>query len=60
MKQKFYEMFNVGKVKYLVNYFNGNNFHNDGSPFFDIATFSNKKKKNKYINNLKREGYTEK
>ena len=53
-------MFNVGKVKYLVNYFNGNNFHNDGSPFFDIATFSNKKKKNKYINNLKREGYTEK
>lgn len=34
--------FNVGKVKYLVNYHDGEKKHKDGSPFFDVKTFKNK------------------
>ena len=46
-------MYNVGKVKYLVNYHTGKKYK-DGSKFFDIATFKNKKKMNDFINNLLR------
>ena len=35
---------NVGKVKYLVSYCDGTKFHKDGSKFWDIAIFKNKKK----------------
>ena len=43
---------NVGKVKYLVSYHDGTKFHKDGSEFFDIATFRNKKKKDAFITQL--------
>ena len=45
---------NVGKVKYLVSYYNGKK-HPDGSKFFDIACFSNKKKRDKFVKKLKKE-----
>ena len=48
---------NVGKAKYLLSYHNGKATHKDGSPFFDIAIFSNKVKLNEYISNLIAEGY---
>ena len=57
--KRFYIMFNVGKVKYLVNYHNGHSKHNDGSDFFDIATFKNKLKMNKFVNGLIQNGYIE-
>jgi len=41
-------MYNVGEVKYLLNYYTGKK-HKDGSKFFDIATFKNKKKMNEFI-----------
>ncbi|RZD19752.1 hypothetical protein [Pseudoalteromonas sp. MEBiC 03485] len=59
MKQ-FNTMMNVGKVKYVVNYHDGVKTHEDGSPFFDIVTFSNKKKRNTFIRELTNQGYTEK
>lgn len=37
-------MFNVCKCKYLVNYHDGIKHYNDGSNFYDMAIFSNKKK----------------
>ena len=52
-------MYSVGKAKYLVSYHDGIKTHKDKSPFFDIATFSNKKKMILFINNLKKSGYEE-
>jgi len=45
-------MYNVGKAKYLLNYYTGKT-HKDGSKFFDIAIFKNKEKLNEFIDNLK-------
>jgi hypothetical protein len=39
---------NVGKAKYVVTYFTGKR-HNDGSEFYDIAIFRNKRKKDNFI-----------
>ena len=50
---------NVGRAKYVVNYHDGNKSHGDGSPFFDIAIFSNKKSRDKFVNELLSQGYVE-
>lgn len=47
-----HEMQNVGRAKYVVNYFTGKT-HSDGSKFYDIAIFKNKAKKNAFIKALK-------
>lgn len=52
-------MFNVGKSKYVVNFHDGIKKHKDGSPFFDIACFNNKRKRNTFISSLKKDGYVE-
>lgn len=57
MNKTFNEMQNIGKAKYVVNYHNSIKTHNDGSPFFDIAIFSNKRKKNQFIKELMQQGY---
>ncbi len=49
--------FNVGKCKYLVSYHNGVSLHKDGSDFFDIATFTNKKLFTAFVKSLEGEGY---
>ena len=57
--KKFNVMHNIGKVKYLVNFHDGVKTHNDGSRFFDIATFKNKKKMGAFTDELKNSGYIE-
>lgn len=57
--KRFNIKFNVGKVKYLVSYHDGVKKHDDGSDFFDIKSFSNKKFMNGFINQLIKEGYVE-
>ena len=52
-------MSNIGRAKYVVNYHDGIKKHNDGSDFFDMAIFKNKKKLNAFINDLYRDGYIE-
>ena len=52
-------MYNIGRVKYLVNYYNGVDTHQDGSEFYNIATFKNKVKLNKFIKDLLKSGYKE-
>jgi hypothetical protein len=52
-------MHRIGMAKYVVNYHDGVQTHKDGSPFFGIEIFSNKKKLNKFITQLKKEGYVE-
>lgn len=51
---------NIGKVKYLVNHHDGVKEHKDGSPFFDINTFTNKINFNKFVKKLLKENYQEK
>ena len=43
---------NIGKVKYLVSYYDGIKKHKDGSDFWDCACFKSKVKMNKFILNL--------
>ena len=42
MKQ-FNVAYNIGKAKYIINSHDGEKKHTDGSEFFDIHLFSNKK-----------------
>jgi hypothetical protein len=41
--------YNIGHAKYVVNYSDGTKKHKDGSEFFDIAIFKNKKKMAAFI-----------
>ena len=50
-------MYNVGKVKYLVNFHDGVKKYDDGSAFYDIRSFKNKRDLNEFISKLKQEGY---
>ena len=57
--KNYYVMYNVGKVKYLVNYHDGEKTHKDGSPFYDIATFKNIPSMEAFIKELTEKGYKE-
>jgi len=57
--KRFNTMSNIGHAKYVVNYHDGIKKHNDGSDFFDIAIFKNKKKFNAFIGDLCNTGYVE-
>lgn len=48
---------NIGKAKYTVSKNDGIAAHNDGSLFWDIAIFKNKKNLNDYIKKIQLEGY---
>ena len=56
MKQ-FYTRLNVGRAKYTINLHDGIKTHKDGSMFFDIDIFSNKKLFEKKQNELIKQGY---
>lgn len=53
----FYEMQNVGTVRYLVNYCTGERLNKDGSLAVDIELFSNKRVKEKFVKSLIADGY---
>lgn len=59
MSKAFNEQHNIGRAKYVVNHHDGVKQHRDGSRFFDIAIFSNKRKKNRFVGALRRQGYRE-
>lgn len=56
--KSYYIQHNVGRAKYLVSYCTGEKKHPDGSPFWDINIFTNKKYMNQFINQLQNQGYT--
>lgn len=58
-KKIYYTTDNIGKVKYTISYHDGVDTHKDGSPFFGIMTFSNKKKYEQAIKDLESDGYTQ-
>jgi hypothetical protein len=45
---KITEQQNVGHAKYVVNYYTGKK-HQDGSDFYDIRIFTNKREKDKFV-----------
>lgn len=57
--KNYYIMYNVGKVKYLVNFHDGQKTHPDGSRFYDVKTFRSKRKMESYIRELIADGYIE-
>jgi hypothetical protein len=58
-KKVYYIMYGVGKSRYAVNFHDGIKKHDDGSDFYDIAIFKNKKKMEEFIKELKKKGYKE-
>jgi hypothetical protein len=44
--------YNVGKAKYIISYYTGKK-HKDGSKFFDIKIFKNKKDFNDFLKEMK-------
>jgi hypothetical protein len=56
----FYRQDNIGTAKYTVSYHDGVKKHRDGSPFYDIAIFRNKKKMQDFIKKLISDGYKNK
>lgn len=55
--KRYYTQDNIGKAKYVVNYHDGAKTHKDGSDFFDIVIFKNKKKRDGFIALLVYAGY---
>lgn len=51
--------FNIGRSKYVVNFHDGVKTHKDGSPFYDIAIYSNKRKMEAFVRRLQKLGYVE-
>ena len=59
MNKNYYWQQNVGRAKYLLNFHDGVSTHKDGSEFYDLRIFSNKKKMEKFIKELVGNGYEE-
>jgi len=57
MEKQFNLMYNVGRAKYVINYHDGIDTHSDGSPFFGIRLFSNKRLFEKAQKDLIKQGY---
>jgi hypothetical protein len=58
-KKTFFQQDNIGLAKYTISFHDGIQVHRDGSPFFAIAIFKNKKKLKQFCDNLILDGYTE-
>lgn len=56
--KKYYIQNSIGKSKYVVSYCSGETKHQDGSLFWDIRIFKNKKNLNLFEKSLLSEGYT--
>ena len=56
-KKRYYQQDRVGSAKYTISYHDGKKKHKDGSDFFDIQTFRNKKDLAKFVNALHKGGY---
>lgn len=57
--KKYNVKYGVGSAKYLVSFHDGLKTHNDGSPFYDIKIFKNKKLLGEFLKSLNEQGYKE-
>jgi len=58
MNKHFYTQFGVGKTKYIVNFWDGQKRHPDGSIFYDIRIFKNKPALSMFESQLTESGYS--
>ncbi len=56
-KKVYYTQEGIGKAKYVVNFHDGVQKHKDGSEFYDIRIFHNKKDLAKFEQRLVNENY---
>jgi hypothetical protein len=56
LKKDYNVMYNIGKAKYLVNYYSGKKYK-DGSKFYDIKILRNKKELAEFEKELKEKGF---
>jgi hypothetical protein len=57
--KKFYIQYGIGTAKYVVNFYDGITKNKDGSDFYGIRIFKNKKSLNLFVGELKNKGYIE-
>jgi hypothetical protein len=57
--KKYKEQDNIGEAKYSVSYHDGKSKHDDGSDFYGIKIFKNKKERDDFVYDLQRQGYIE-
>jgi hypothetical protein len=55
--KKFRMQYGIGSAKYLVSFHDGEKKHKDGSEFWDIEIFKNKKKLYAFMDDLRKNGY---
>jgi len=55
--KKYYLQDGIGKAKYTVSYHDGVQTHSDGSEFYGIAIFHNKRKRDAFVRQLRKQGY---
>lgn len=58
-KKRFYQQDNIGKAKFTINFHDGKQTHKDGSDFFGIKIFKNKKDVEEFKKDLMANGYKE-
>ena len=56
-KKRFKRQDGIGKAKYTISYHDGKKKHKDGSDFFDIKIFKNKKDLSDFVGSLVKQGY---
>ena len=60
MSQKLYRVtHNVGNARHVVSYHDGVETHQDGSPFFGIRILSTVRDRDRFVKELKQDGYVE-
>jgi len=57
MKLYYTGTFHTRKMAYIVRFHDGSKFHNDGSPFFDLRSFSRKTDYLSFISALESLGF---
>ena len=56
--KRYYSQDNIGSSKYSISFHDGKGKHKDGSDFYGLKLFKNKKKHDAFENELLAEGYT--
>ena len=56
-KKRFKRQDGIGKAKYTISFHDGKKKHKDGSDFFDIKIFKNKKDLSDFVGTLVKQGY---
>jgi hypothetical protein len=57
VKKKYYLQDNIGRARYTVNFYDGQSKHKDGSDFFALRIFKNKKDVARFVKSLHHDGY---